>query len=216
MKAYEDRFQQLRTANESDIPSLLSNPLVLEKPKGGRARAPSPANPDPTGQLAELEASDFQEETSIGIDGQVYFYGRTSLYHIDPQKTPRDEARDDSNLGYGSNTRPEEQNEMAAFLAEISPGMLHELLATYWCWPHHLHCVLVKKVFLRAYNTRWNFMLCPLTQVARRFTYSWPVRFAFSSKRCAVASCSVFVTTRRKRCRRTLCKTCPRSSRQGY
>ncbi|KAL7901870.1 fungal-specific transcription factor domain-containing protein [Trichoderma sp. TUCIM 5745] len=142
-------------AKNALLPMKNAAMTILEKPKGGRARAPSPANPDPTGQLAELEASDFQEETSIGIDGQVYFYGRTSLYHIDPQKTPRDEARDDSNLGYGSNTRPEEQNEMAAFLAEISPGMLHELLATYWCWPHHLHCVLVKKVFLPArYSSR--------------------------------------------------------------
>jgi hypothetical protein len=47
---------------------------------------------------AELEANDFQEETSIGIDGQVYFYGRTNLYHIDPHKNPRDETRDDNNL----------------------------------------------------------------------------------------------------------------------
>ncbi|UKZ61382.1 uncharacterized protein TrAtP1_002647 [Trichoderma atroviride] len=153
LKAYEDRFQQLRTASESDISSLLSNPVVVEKPKGGRARAPSPANADASRHLAELEANDFQEETSIGIDGQVYFYGRTSLYHIDPQKKPRDEAQDDSNLAYGSDIRPEEQNEMAAFLAEISPIMLHELLATYWCWPHHLHCVLVKKVFLRDLHT---------------------------------------------------------------
>lgn len=121
LKAYEDRFQQLRTANESDISSLLSSPVVVEKPKGGRARAPSPANPDSSGYLAGLEATDFQEETSIGIDGQVYFYGRTSLYHIDPQQTPRDEAWDDSSLAYGSNTRPEAQNEMAAFLTEISP-----------------------------------------------------------------------------------------------
>ncbi|RFU73437.1 nitrogen assimilation transcription factor nira [Trichoderma arundinaceum] len=124
--------------------------IVVEKPKGGRARAPSPANPDSSGHHADIEANDLQEETSIGIDGQVYFYGRTSLYHIDPQKSPRDEARDDGSLAYGSNTRPEEQNEMAAFLAEISPVLLHELLATYWCWPHHLHCVLVKKVFLPA------------------------------------------------------------------
>lgn len=101
LKAYEDRFQQLCTANESDIFSLLSNPVVVEKPKGGRARAPSPAKPDSFVHCAELEANDFQEETSIGIDGKIYFYGRTSLYHIDPHKTPRDEARDDNRLTNG-------------------------------------------------------------------------------------------------------------------
>jgi hypothetical protein len=159
LKAYRDLFEQLRKATDVERDALLAKPIATEKPRGGKARASSPSDfgavassPSDFGAVApcpDVERNSLQKETSIGVDGQVYFYGTTSLYHIELQETDKEESSNGNNAIPRHDARFEEQNQMASFLAEISSALLDELLDTYWCWPHHLHCVLVKKVFLR-------------------------------------------------------------------
>lgn len=163
LKAYQERFEQLRNVKEDERDALLEKPILAEKPRGGKARAPSPISHLPPDGIAsestaliaptDAETNGIPEETSIGADGQVYFYGKTSLYHIESQTSPQEEVgthnESTSPTGLDPRCRDDERNEMGAFLAEISPDLLESLLNTYWAWPHHLHCVLTKKLFLR-------------------------------------------------------------------
>lgn len=106
---------------------------------------------------------DTLETASVGADGSICFYGKTSLYHIDS----KDHDASNSIIA-GHEPRPAEQSlniastsetlsfrcyDIAALLAEIPPALLGDLLDTYWCYPHHLHCVLCKPLFLRQSHT---------------------------------------------------------------
>ena len=155
--------------SDDERAALLAEPIATEGPRGGNSRAPSSiganaltpeaettAKSKPGEQLAaDVDSDDLPEAMSLGADGQVYFYGQTSLYRLDeddPKKesnTAKDSTSPDDRSLDRQSTRNAEQHELKAFLSEIPPSLLDELLETYWCWPHHLHCVLSKKVFLR-------------------------------------------------------------------
>lgn len=100
------------------------------------------------------------ETASVGADGRVCFYGKTSLYHMDT----KDHSVDDHTIAeYQTGAEEQSPNitsispsyfrchDTSALLTEISPTLLNDLLDTYWCYPHHLHCVLCKPLFLRQY-----------------------------------------------------------------
>ncbi|KAI0466921.1 fungal-specific transcription factor domain-containing protein [Xylaria cf. heliscus] len=151
LKAYQELFEQLRASNDAERDSLLAKPITSNKFQGLSTSGSSPPRigvsitPWSDGESASLEG-----ETSIGTDGQVCFYGSTSLYHIAPSDGHQDTASYTSDRqGRTTDSRREQQDEMALFLGEIPPSLLDDLLNTYWCWPHHLHCVLVKRIFIR-------------------------------------------------------------------
>ncbi|KAI1737924.1 fungal-specific transcription factor domain-containing protein [Xylaria scruposa] len=151
LKAYQERFEQLRAAKNAERDALLAKPITIDQSQGLSPNGSSPPHiGDLTVPWSDEESTSLQEETSIGTDGQVCFYGSTSLYHIAPShghqgKTP---YRGDRHAGE-THARREQQDVMTTFLAETPTSLLNDLLKTYWCWPHHLHCVLVKKIFLR-------------------------------------------------------------------
>ncbi|RYC59790.1 hypothetical protein CHU98_g6413 [Xylaria longipes] len=149
--AYQERFEQLRAAKDAERDALLAKPITTGQSPGLSTSGSSPPHvSDSIAPWSDEESTSLQEETSIGTDGQVCFYGSTSLYHIAPSdghqgKTP---CRSDRQAGE-TRAKLEQQNAMTAFLGETPSSLLDDLLNTYWCWPHHLHCVLVKKIFLR-------------------------------------------------------------------
>ncbi|KAI0855810.1 fungal-specific transcription factor domain-containing protein [Xylaria cubensis] len=155
LKAYQERFEQLRAAKDAERDTLLAKPITIDQTQGLSTNGSSPPHiGDPTVPWSDEESTSLQEETSIGTDGQVCFYGSTSLYHIAPSDGHQDKTSFKSDRQAGeTHARREQQDVMTSFLAEIPPSLLDDLLKTYWCWPHHLHCVLVKKIFLRDLET---------------------------------------------------------------
>ena len=180
LKAFEDRFERLRQSNSAEErDDLISKPFEKAKPE--RARRPSV---DAAGleesheEVRDVEAAESSspaqdappDEASVGVDGRVCFYGKTSHYHVDP--------RDDEGSG-GIISDSEEQGEQLAthqhistastiyttpdvnmliessgppqVLSEIPSESLDHLLDAYWCWAHYLHSVLNKRLFLSMY-----------------------------------------------------------------
>ncbi|KAI0975088.1 fungal-specific transcription factor domain-containing protein [Xylaria arbuscula] len=155
LKAYQERFEQLRAAKDTERDALLTKPVTTGPLQGSSASDFSPSHTsDSAAHGSDEDSSSLQDETSIGTDGQLCFYGSTSLYHISPSDGHQGNAPYSNGRETGEpHARLEQQDAMAAFLGEIPSSLLHGLLDTYWCWPHHLHCVLVKKIFIRDLET---------------------------------------------------------------
>ncbi|KAJ3555317.1 hypothetical protein NPX13_g10378 [Xylaria arbuscula] len=179
LKAYQKRFEQLRAAKDSERDTLLAKPVTTDPPQGCSTSDLSP--PHGAGSAAhdsDEDSSSLQEETSIGTDGQLCFYGSTSLYHISPSDGHRGNTLYDNGPDTGEpDVRLERQDAMTAFLGEIPSSLLYNLLDTYWCWPHHLHCVLIKKIFIRDLENLGPYVTpfllsAVLTQAARYSTRS--------------------------------------------
>ncbi|KAI0520982.1 fungal-specific transcription factor domain-containing protein [Xylaria bambusicola] len=179
LKAYQERFEQLRTAKDGDRDALLEKPVTTGPLQGCST---SDFSPPPVVESAthgsDEDSSSLQEETSIGTDGQLCFYGSTSLYHISPSDGHRSSTLYSKGRETGApHARLEQQDAMTAFLAKIPSSLLDNLLYTYWCWPHHLHCVLIKKIFIRDLENLGPFVTpfllsAVLTQAARYSTRS--------------------------------------------
>ncbi|KIW30332.1 uncharacterized protein PV07_06082 [Cladophialophora immunda] len=176
LKAFEERFEKLRhssTVEERD--ALIQEPFEDVKPE--RARAPSALMAGPERQQHEIQEPEAlsspspaaqnepPDETSIGADGRICFYGKTSHYHVDPQDDGKGEdllpeADEQLVLNMGVSTAstiyttPElnlfvDTPAVPQLLSEISSELLDHFLDAYWCWSHHLHLVLNKRLFLR-------------------------------------------------------------------
>lgn len=109
------------------------------------------------------ESNDILEEITLDGCGHLCFYGATSLYHwkIDLE----DQSTSNSQNRIGMSTGPEKSE--ARFFSDpprydifsssgnvigdlnITASQLWSLLDTYWCFPHHLHLVLCRQVFMR-------------------------------------------------------------------
>jgi hypothetical protein len=49
--------------------------------------------------------------------------------------------------------RPCVQPDIKSYLdIDISSEICNELLEIYWCWPHNIHFVLSRKIFMRTYR----------------------------------------------------------------
>ncbi|KAI0414669.1 fungal-specific transcription factor domain-containing protein [Xylaria grammica] len=151
LKAYQERFEQLRAAKDAERDALLAKPVTTGPLQGCSTSDSSPPHVvDSAAHGSDEDSSSLQEETSIGTDGQLCFYGSTSLYHISPSDGHRGSTLYSNGRETGEpHARLEQQDAMTAFLGEIPSSLLDNLLDTYWCWPHHLHCVLIKKIFIR-------------------------------------------------------------------
>lgn len=206
---YKERFEQLQHAPLEDRDALIEQPLDLETSSNSLERAPTPQARS-HGALERDSASEVSpsasplfdhsaspDETSLGADGEVCFYGETSLYHIHPQAgqggqgstradkgsaplsdkeyatelpgqdTPSNHASaGEATLGHYTH-HPDYK--LQAFLSQLPLDLLNDLLATYWCWPQHLHCVLSKSIFIR----KWNTDECPHSTVVET-NPRWP------------------------------------------
>ncbi|KIX99414.1 uncharacterized protein Z520_04990 [Fonsecaea multimorphosa CBS 102226] len=130
----------------------------------------------PEGPLSDSPPSDvpsdeemIANETSVDIDGRICFFGSTSLYHYKPDQSTVSRTNPPGEL---SNTlfsqpqdatptsrlldspadflNPVEQPDIKSYLnTNVSSEICNELLDTYWCWPHNIHFVLCRKIFMR-------------------------------------------------------------------
>ncbi|EXJ83061.1 hypothetical protein A1O1_06679 [Capronia coronata CBS 617.96] len=178
---YRTQFELLQQATESERDNILQEAIASEAFTAKKhrfidaeqVRRTETSPPDTPVHEGHDERSNFQQdetmdETSLGADGGVVFYGETSLYHIEPRgdgtedqgETMPNRSDQGEVLEQQASTTattysmPEsilsdQQESLSSFLADIPPDLLTELLNVYWCWPHHLHCVLCKKLFLR-------------------------------------------------------------------
>ncbi|KIX96081.1 uncharacterized protein Z520_08336 [Fonsecaea multimorphosa CBS 102226] len=180
LKAFEERFEKLRQSSTVDERNaLIQEPFEDVKPE--RTRAPSALMAVPEGQQNEVHEPETlsspspaaqnepPDETSIGADGRICFYGKTSHYHVDLEDDgtgvellPESDEQQALNMGVSTAstiyTTPElnlfvDSPAMPQLLSEISSESLNHLLDAYWCWSHHLHLVLNKRLFLRDLHT---------------------------------------------------------------
>ena len=168
LQIYKNQFEQLRRAASNQRLALLEDFMSNEAPVADQQRSlsdmttelgdetqnrsPESLAGDPNGTIEE------PEETSVGMDGEICFYGKTSLYHVEPREdgnepTQHDRAATERNQPAVSYSSPAfsvgHDFTVASVRSEVSPQTFNDLVTVYWCLPHHLHLVLCKPLFLR-------------------------------------------------------------------
>lgn len=148
--------------------------VIMDGVNNGHQRASSQAE-----RSIEDDRTQLLQETSVDEHGRVCFYGSTSLFHMKPGPDVllREEALRKSSTSVQSTTSPVScdselelqsaplpQNPTAplsthskidgemSYNADYALSVCRELLETYWCWPHHLHLVLCRKLFMRKFS----------------------------------------------------------------
>ncbi|KAK7755051.1 hypothetical protein SLS62_002866 [Diatrype stigma] len=134
LQAYKDRLEALRLAKDEERDALLNEPLGSERPNGGRSLAalspPSPESPQGI-EYASNSIDNTIEEASVGADGRICFYGKTSLYHIDskdggadgPMLAGHDTSTEEQSPGIASTSASSFRcHDTAALLAEVPPA----------------------------------------------------------------------------------------------
>ncbi|KAJ9605150.1 hypothetical protein H2200_010540 [Cladophialophora chaetospira] len=203
LRAFETRFEKLRqstSAEERD--ALILKPFEKTKPE--RARRLSADTPGP--EESHDEAPDVNtaessspvrdappDEASVGMDGRVEFYGKTSHYHVDPREEdggedmlpgnmePVERQPTHQHLSIASTiyTTPDvsltaEPAGPPQVLSELTSEFLDHLLDAYWCWAQHLHLVLNRRLFLRDLfvSGPWvtPFLICSVLAQAARYS----------------------------------------------
>jgi hypothetical protein len=127
----------------------------------------------------EDELTELLHETSVDEDGRICFYGSTSNLHLEPdhaafirqhtgevpsiaraedtgtiswQQAPdKPHTESLSSLSPSTTAATVSVDHIASVIDNhITLEIFHELMEIYWCWPHHLHLVLCRKLFMRA------------------------------------------------------------------
>lgn len=179
-------------------------------------------SPD-SGVSVEDELTELLHETSVDEDGRICFYGSTSNLHLQPDQTNfiRQNSGDASAIGSvdddetiswqqtSKKTRTESLTSLSPTLAnsgppidhiasvvngEITLEMFNELMEIYWCWPHHLHLVLCRKIFMRTY-----IKICQqlLLIASRRSRLIWSLCHTFSAQCNSIPGSQISGPTKR-------------------
>ncbi|KAE9376450.1 hypothetical protein N431DRAFT_479708 [Stipitochalara longipes BDJ] len=149
-------------------------PAHRRRPEGTNEHSLEASPPSDTSLDDDL--SQLLKETSIDESGRVCFYGSTSFYHVEAglNSLPPQDTLDNSITSTQSVHSPEPwESEVVSqntslpqplsgplsttpefgngqtFNEEYHTATCQDLLATYWCWPHHLHLVLCRNLFMR-------------------------------------------------------------------
>jgi hypothetical protein len=168
LNACESLLDRLRCANDTERLRILEEHFSNKK----RKRSTNPEGPLPdspqSDESADNEMIELLNETSVDEDGRICFYGTTSLFHLKPDQSTMSRTRtSDTILVLPEETTPSvqwlntpspslstsAQPDIKSYLnIDISSEICNELLETYWCWPHNIHLVLCRKIFMRAYQ----------------------------------------------------------------
>ncbi|KAF2110189.1 fungal-specific transcription factor domain-containing protein [Lophiotrema nucula] len=182
LKQSEDLLERLRDANDAERPSILKDHFNLgsdasDHPASGDQRV-SPDDSTTQSNSSPNDTLELTNEASVDEEGRICFYGKTSLYHIETQPFtwPNSSSTPPSSLTIPSINEPTSLGGSGSFSRElgsnaspmlrststdvwasimksgISAELVEELLETYWCWPHHLHRVLCRRIFLRDFS----------------------------------------------------------------
>ncbi|MDI1489551.1 MAG: hypothetical protein OHK93_000748 [Ramalina farinacea] len=136
----------------------------------------SPGGTDVAAASSDNELVEVFNETSVDDHGRICFYGTTSLFHVQPDVNPRGPtlpqdvgdhvlslqtepfsydaiSQWDNNLSLDTPspaTSVGTRTDIGTYMnVDVDSQLCQELLDTYWCWPHHLHLVLCRKIFMR-------------------------------------------------------------------
>ncbi|OCT54330.1 hypothetical protein CLCR_00914 [Cladophialophora carrionii] len=179
LKEFEDRFERLRRSTSTEeLQALISKPFERAKPERARRASADAREPkDALDEGLDVEAADSSpliqgeppDEASVGVDGRICFYGKTSHYHVGPREDEDDEGTLPRSSEQRERQTTDQQQPMSSastiyttpdvnapiespgppeVLSEIPSEFLDHLLDAYWCWAHHLHLVLNKRLFL--------------------------------------------------------------------
>ena len=177
LEACENLLARLRIASDPERTELLDEYFTNGPDKKGKRKrigtADVPTQQSPASdESSENDLVEVLNETSVDDHGRICFYGSTSLFHVQPDKNAKPPSNGSENVdsgfeswSYDSTSQIDPslafdtasptlsaaaQTDIATYLnVDIDPQVCHELLNTYWCWPHHLHLVLCRKIFMR-------------------------------------------------------------------
>ena len=163
----ESLLNRLRTADDDERSRLLEEHFSEEKQSEKRKR-PSVVGDNHEGSSSTEIASDNDPtETLIetSVDDEGHPYGLTSMFHSQPDPLAKPEVSttaitlsngiDSWDSGFSLDTPSPSLStsahvDISAYLnMDVDSEVCNELLETYWCWPHHLHLVLCRKIFMR-------------------------------------------------------------------
>lgn len=150
--------EYFENSNSLSKPRRASQANPNENLHQGRADPQAAANVE-VDESSEDEVTELLNETTVGEDGRIYFYGRTSHYHLQPaqicdssvaERELSEAIRYRSAIHKDPSPGTSPQTDWGSiFTTDISQELVSELLDVYWCWPHHLHLVLCRRIFMR-------------------------------------------------------------------
>jgi hypothetical protein len=183
VKATESLMAELRTASDTERLRILEEHFNKGQSQLMRRLSSTDGHlegsPD-SGLSVEDELAELLQETSVDEDGRICFYGSTSNLHLQPDQTTfiRHNSGDsghmdnDDTVSWKASNKPRTESlhsvspgltsttpvdHIASLLnADITIDTVNELMEIYWCWPHHLHLVLSRKIFMRGCPSKWN------------------------------------------------------------
>ncbi|OJJ87456.1 uncharacterized protein ASPGLDRAFT_55879 [Aspergillus glaucus CBS 516.65] len=191
----ETRIHQLdslisRLRNSDDSTRLQILRKYFDSPEDTPSSPEEPNTPDTSEDIRPQECKnedpgDILEEVTLDSRGNLCFYGATSFYHwrLDPKR----HLSQSSNMPTAS-ALSQSRSCSTPFQLGLSPGYkfpywevlgisedrLQNLLETYWCFPHHLHLVLSRRIFLHDFVTAGPFvtpfLLCSVLSQAARYS----------------------------------------------
>ncbi|KAL7906621.1 fungal-specific transcription factor domain-containing protein [Trichoderma velutinum] len=194
MESLETTLQRLRNATDLERSKLLeeyfkSDTTNLETSNVSSRYTLAVAEQSTEASTAgDDELANVLDETIVTKNGQIDFFGPTSHYHVQQEKGVRASSRlsvsRETDILCGSLTirgmptaacAPVTRTRgdlRSALSPEIPESILNELLDVYWCWPHHFHLVLCRKIFMRDMSVSGPFVTvfllnCTLAQAAR-------------------------------------------------
>ncbi|KAJ4858036.1 fungal specific transcription factor domain-containing protein [Trichoderma breve] len=194
LEALEKTLQRLRNATDLERSKLLEEHFNSDITShentnvSGHNALPVVERNTEVCTSADDDLANLLDETTVTKNGQIDFFGPTSHYHVQREKGVRIPSRlsvsRETDILYSSltirgmpnaacapATRPRDDLR-SALSPEIPEPLVDELLDVYWCWPHHFHLVLCRKIFMRDLSISGPFVTvfllnCTLSQAAR-------------------------------------------------
>ncbi|KAJ9195878.1 transcriptional regulator family: Fungal Specific TF [Paecilomyces variotii] len=173
VKSFEAMLSDLKEAGDKDRLRLLEEyfgkgPTTTSKPPRASLANVCQQKDSPQSEASvEDEVNELLNEASVDEEGRMCFYGKTSLYHFQPEEIMFTYHPDAAGALIGSipyepgvykgnfedSPSPSalsQHSELGSIInSEISQALVNELLDTYWSLPHHLHLVVCRKIFMR-------------------------------------------------------------------
>lgn len=161
-------MNRLRTADDEERARLLEEHFSEDKASNGKRKrggniGEQYEESSPTDGASENELVENLVETSVDDEGHPY--GLTSMFHPQPDPAAKPDASANDLIlsnrigswdsGFSLDTpspsiSTSAQTDIKSYLnMDVDSQICNELLETYWCWPHHLHLVLCRKIFMR-------------------------------------------------------------------
>ncbi|KAL8689138.1 MAG: hypothetical protein Q9218_005123 [Villophora microphyllina] len=167
LDACETLLNRLRVADDSERTLLLDQHFAEDQQNSKRKRSSIAGEQNEGSSSIELASESETADTLVeaSVDDEGHPYGLTSMFHPQLDQSAKADVPGtvpvmsngmmpwDSSLGLDTPSPSlsiSAQTDISSYLhMDIGSQICNELLETYWCWPHHLHLVLCRKIFMR-------------------------------------------------------------------